>query len=166
MEVRANLETDRQPVLGRLASGEVVVDRHQSHLHADETLLAGALSRIDSRGRDFLAEQVDLGEQVGFTSCVATTEADEVVYAFRPHRAGPTRFVLNRQPEPTESVSVILKRDEEPNKMVLISAWAGGLSEPEPWDMHATPASAKFWKSHALVWGSEPIDGSKPITRG
>jgi len=40
---------------------------------------------------------------------------------------------------------------------VLITAFIGTKPEPEPWDRNATKNSEKFWSSHALVLGSEPI---------
>lgn len=154
-----------QTVLGRLMSGEIVVDRPNSHAHIGGVALETALSYVHSRGRDFLVEEVYMGEPIGFSTCVETDETDEIVYAYRPKRTGPTRFVMNREPVSTEEVTVILKRTEEIGRMVLISAWAGGKAEPEPWDRNATKASQTFWKGHALIWGSEPICGDKLIYR-
>lgn len=152
-----------QAVLGRLMSGEIVVDRPNSHAHIGEMALETALGYVNSFGRDFLVEEVYMGEPVGFSVCVETDESDEIVYAYRPNRSGPTRFVMNREPVQTEEVTIILKRTEDIGRMVLISAWAGGKAEPEPWDRNATEASQDFWKNHALIWGSESVDGNKLI---
>jgi hypothetical protein len=121
---------------------------------------------IDSRGERFVKREVYMGEQVGYSDCVKTNANDQIVYASRPGRPGPTRFVMGREPEPTDTVSAVLLRDDSDDQtMILISAWTGNLAEPEPWDRNATPASANFWANHALVWGSQEIDGTKPVTK-
>lgn len=149
-----------------LSSGEVVVDRFRSHLHPGVTsILPEALARIESRGRQFLVEEVDFGHLVGESACVGTGPDDTIVFAQRPRRQGLTRFVKNRAPEPCTSVVVILKKDVDTElrldwdraRYVLITAFVGHRPEPEPWDRNATPNSAMFWSSHALVWGSEPV---------
>lgn len=152
------------PILGRLASGEVVVDRHRSHLHQSVlALLPEALSRVESERRGFILAEVCFGRVIGVTTCVATRAGDEVVYAKRPKRLGFTRFVKNREAEPCSSVVVILKAaDEFPAAYVLVTAFIGQKPEPEPWDRNASANSRAFWETHALVWGSEPvIDGTE-----
>lgn len=146
-----------------LGSGEAVVDRAQSHLHLGvAVLLPEALARIDARGRQFLIEEVDFGRLIGETVCVGTTDADEIVFAQRPRRAGLTRFVKNRVAEPCSAVTVILKMGDRSSTYVLITAFLGQLAEKEPWDRSIRTddefARAKnFWSAHALVWGSESI---------
>ena len=139
-----------------LKSGEVVLDRHQSHLHGDvAALLPAALAAISSGGKKFLVASHDYGRAVGESACVATGPDDTIVYAQRPRRFGLTRFVKNRAPEPTNYVTVILKAGDV-GEYVLITAFIGEPAEPEPWDRNATAKSVVFWNSHALVWGSEP----------
>lgn len=148
----------------QLKSGERVVDRHASHLHATvENLLPEALGRIDAQGRDFLVEEIDFGRLVGETTCVASGPDDVVVYAKRPRRFGLSRFVKNRRPEPCNTVVVILKAGD--CGYVLITAFVGRRPEPEPWDRNATPRSKEFWSSHALVWGSEPTIAGTETTK-
>jgi hypothetical protein len=53
--------------------------------------------------------------------------------------------------------------------MILVSAWAGGKSQPEPWDKNLKTKAEKdrsteFWSGHALIWGCSEINGSRPIT--
>ena len=144
-------------VLGNLLSGEIVVDRRNSHLRENAThYLPDAFARINSRGRDFIVEEVDFGRPIGETICVRTNESDEIVWAWRKNRpAYWTRFVKNRVPEKCSSLMVILMADKEtPGQMVLISSFIGRKAEPEPWDGN-TAESVKFWRSHALVWGYE-----------
>lgn len=154
-----------------LKSGETVVDRHRSHLHAGVTrLLPEALKNIDAQGKLFLVASHDFGRVVGETVCVATKAGDAVVYAQRIGRHGLSRFVKNRAAEPTSSVTVILKKGDQVDgrdEYVLVTAFLGTPAEPEPWDRNLRDAAAKqrsrtFWGSHALVWGSEPVvDGTE-----
>lgn len=144
-------------VLGRLKSGETVMDRPRSHLHAGvERLLPEALGKVKSAGRSFLIEEVGLGRLVGQTICVAIHPGDEIVFAKRVGRAGLTRFVKNRASEPCSSVVVVLKAGDR-GEFVCLTAFVGHRAELEPWDENATPQSVVFWSSRALVWGSEPI---------
>jgi hypothetical protein len=143
----------------RLKSGEVVVDRYNSHLHESVLpLLPEALAKIETMGRSFLIEEVVFDHIIGETTCVGTGSTDEIVFAKRPKRFGLTRFVKNRRPEPCSSVVVILKTaDGQPGAYVLVTSFVGGKPEPEPWDRNATGNSVAFWSSHALIWGSEEI---------
>lgn len=142
-----------------LADDTPVVDRAASHIHETAAaFLAPTLARIEPRDRKFLVETVEFDFIVGETICVATGAGDQIVYAQRPGRRGLSRFVKNRKPEPTNAVSVVLKKNDrgDGDYYVLITAWCGHAAEPEPWDRNATEKSVAFWNSHALVWGSEP----------
>lgn len=146
------------PTIGWLNSGEEVVDRFNSHLHADiQNLLPEAFGKIRLNGEQFTIVQVEFGRIVGNTTCVKTNPDDVIVYAQRPKRFGLTRFVKNRSAKPSNSVVCILKKAEDGNYYVLISAFVGERPEPEPWDRNKTEKSVEFWNIHALVWGSEPI---------
>jgi hypothetical protein len=147
----------------KLGSGEVVIDRHQSHIHGEVVRhLPEALARIDARGQIFFVEEVDFGRPIGETICVATSDADEIVYAQRAGRRGLTRFVKNRVPAPTAHVTLVLKQDDRDRRTyVLITAFLGRKAEKEPWDQNIRTADERrraedFWAAHALVWGSEP----------
>lgn len=140
-----------------LASGELVVDRHQSHLHESVLPhLPAALVQINSEGRRFLIEEIEFDRIVGESVCVQTTGADEIVWAKRPGRLGHSRFVKNRRAEPCKSIVVILKAGDY-GEYFIVTAFIGHRPEPEPWDRNATANSRDFWNSHALVWGSEEI---------
>jgi len=134
-----------------------VFDRQRSHLHSGVmTLLAEALAKIDTRGRGFLVETVDFGRPIGEATRVQTGEGDEILFAQRLGRAGLSRFVKNRKAEPTSEVTVILKKGDRED-YILITAWVGTQAEPEPWDRNATAKSRDFWSQNALLWGSEPV---------
>ena len=144
--------------IGKLAGGEAVVDRYNSHLHSGvSALLPEAVSHIDMAGQQFAVKVVDFGQIIGNTICVQTSEYDQIVFAQRPGRQGPSRFVKNRAPEPCSSLVVILKKAFEDNTYVLITAFIGHRPHPEPWDRAATPESVIFWQTHALVWGNDEI---------
>ena len=157
-------------IVGILRSGEVVIDRPNSHNHLAGEFLREALGLVNSDDRDHLVETVDMGRVIGVSRCVQTTVRDTIVYAHRLGRNGPTRFVLGREPEPTTNATVVLKRDRTLlGTMILITARAGAHSEAEPWDPHHTEeskeVSRRFWASHALVPVAEPgdeIDFSRP----
>ena len=123
-----------------LGSGQVVVDRFNSHIHESvAALLPEALTKVSLGGSQFAVEQVDFDRIVGETTCVETHEGDQIIYAQRPKRFGASRFVKNRQPEPCKSVVVILKKAEDGDYFVLITAFIGVRPEPEPWDRNSTP---------------------------
>lgn len=152
----------------QLASGEQVVDRYHSQIHKGaESLLPEALSRIESQGRKFFAEVVDLGRVIGENICVATSDTDEIVFAkTREFPDRMTRFVKNREPEACNSLVVILKADDK-GGYILITAFIGWGVEPHPEDWKhfvkqadssaAREMSKIFWNSHAFVWGSQEI---------
>lgn len=148
------------PVLGRLASGELVVDRKDSHVASHPTvvpLLAEMFSRLHSDGRESFFGEVNLGRVIGENIRVETTGADEIVFAQRPSRRGLTRFVKNRQPEPCSDVVVLLKRIAG-GAYVLITAFIGTRCPAEPWDSQwASEKSVPFWNTHALIWGHEAV---------
>ena len=142
-----------------------VFDRPSSHHHLGSELLAEALGRITLDGRPFVKERVDFGRIIGTTDCVATTAQDRISFSQRDGRAGPTRFVHNREPEPWTGVIIILKRMSGDEGYLLITAFVGTAAEPEPWDRNATPAAFDFWSNHALVWGSCQVVPGTETTR-
>ena len=155
--------------LNKLASGEPVIDRHNSHLANDAVTLAAvnaALARTRSHNRPFIEEEVEFAHPVGETSCVTTTSDDVVVYAPRIGRNGLTRFVLDRRPEACNKVYVVLKRIEG-GQYLLITAFVGKRAQPEPFDekafSHARDRSQArrdaeiFWSQHALLFDPTKI---------
>ena len=144
--------------LGTTKSGEKVFDRPDGHLHNNETVekyLPLALEMIDSESRGFIVETVNFGEEIGVSNCVETTPDDEIIYAVRPKRRGPTRFVKNREGEPTSEFTVILKKVDE--GYIVITAFPGPKAEREPWDPMAGDEANEYWSNHAIVWGTEEV---------
>jgi len=132
----------------------MVMDRLRSHLHAGvKPLLPEVFEKIESGGREILVEEVDLGRIVGKTTCVKTSQDDEILWERRDNRKGFTRFVLGREPEDSSSVVIVLKQADEAGVYVCLTAYIGTYSEPEPWDKRASAESEAFWENHAMVWG-------------
>lgn len=130
------------------------MEQHRDVIH----LLAEAVKKVDfSMCEDIVRGQVDMGRIVGNTACVRTSPEDEIVYARRIGRDQDTRFVLNREPEPTRFVSFIATK----RRKTLITAYIGTLSPREPWDKFENPQdryeSIAFWEQHALVFGSQEV---------
>lgn len=146
-----------------LKSGEEVRDREgASHLHTGvDHILSQALSQLNST--DFDASEgprikrvIDMGQEIGTSSCVPTGPDDEVVFAQREGRDGLTRFVKNREPRPCSSLTVVLRR-EDGGYFTLLTAFVGDRSELEPWHPDADAKARKFWEENALVWGQDAI---------
>lgn len=138
--------------LGRLASGEVVIDPG-SRLAANMCeLVAEALPTIRAHGQRLILQTCDLGRTIGLAPCVRTGPHDEITYAYEYGSPGATRFVKGRDPEASSSLSVVLiRRGEEPGYR-LAKAYIGAQVEPEPWEDCATEGSAAFWAQHAISW--------------
>lgn len=151
-------------MLGTLKNGEQVWNRPRSHLHSSSELakyLPEALKQIDPDGKKIDSYTVDFGKIIGRSNCIPTAVDDEIVYARRPGRAGVTRFVQGKEPLPTSKLTIVLLKGD--TGYVAISAFMGPQAAPESWDKHATEESKLFWNSHALVWGSEPIEPGTEI---
>jgi hypothetical protein len=130
------------------------MEQHRDVLH----LLAEAVSKVDfSKFDDIVRGQVDMGRIVGSTACVRTSPTDQIVYARRVGRDQDTRFVMNREHEPTRFVSFIATK----KRKTLITAYFGTLSPREPWDKFNNPQdryeAIAFWEQHTLVFGSQEV---------
>jgi len=149
--------------LGWLRSGEIVVNRPQSHIDKNAPgmdWLEDALALINTDGREFITEEVTFSEIIGVSNCVETSDGSEIVYAKRHGRRGYSRFTKNQSPLPTNKFTVVLKKGDHSNdgqEYILITAFLGPLAAPEPWDKNADENSIEFWQSHALVWDESKI---------
>lgn len=152
-------------IVYRLASGQSVCDWTISNKISAElrTFLPEVIGKIYASHRHNIAQEIDLGRNVGLCACVPTTDSDEIVFARRTGRRGQSaklglsRFVKNRQPIPTTKITVIIRKERDRAHYVLIAAFFGPKAEPEVWD-RPTPKSMPFWHSHAFVWGSPGLE--------
>ncbi len=155
-------------MLHKTRDGYPVYDRQKSHLHTEAIpFLEEALARIDTADREYIREDVIFDRPIGASQRVTTCDEDEILFAQRINRQGLTRFVKHRQPEPSATMVVVLKRSDCGGYYVLITAYIGnqGLAEPWDWERHfraadplkAYAASVDYWNRHALVWDSQEI---------
>ena len=141
----------------RLATGERVYDSSPSHVHPGvHPFLDSVIAGINSRRRQTIVETVKYNQPVGHSTCVVTRPGDKIVFARRLHRRGISRFVKNRRPEPTQFVTVILRRTGKGDYQVK-TAYFGLPAPSEPWGNRVKPGPRHFWRCHAFVWGVEPI---------
>lgn len=154
--------------LGTTADGFKVYDRPNSHFHSKEIspeTLADAISKISTNGWRFRKGEAKFDETVGYTSCVEVDEHDDVDMYYRIKRWGKTPMVKGRSPEPCKSIVAILKKDNEDEHYLLITAYVGTLANSyrEPWDRNIRSDEERaeceaFWSNHALIYDPEQID--------
>lgn len=145
--------------------GVLVVNRYSSHLHCEEKL-AFEVASLYEGDEQFVKFTHEFHDKFGLSECVKTTSDDIIFYDQRTSRKGLSRFVLDRQPERTNLLTVIMAkkfdRELQQEVYVLITAFWGSPAEPEPWDENAferdirgydkaKSASIEFWKNHALI---------------
>lgn len=148
-------------IIGKTKDGHEVSERTKSHVHAGaKKHLREALAEINTEDASFIKKEVIFGKNIGLTYCVKTNSKDTTYLKRRANRRGPSRFVLNREPEPCKSMVVILKKIKM--GYLLVTAFVGKMAEPEPWDTRAFKADARgfeaarhasiqFWKHNALI---------------
>ena len=105
---------------------------------------------------DNICIDIDMGCIIGTSDLVRTDHTDEIVYAKRLNRDNYTRFVRNREPQPTRFVTIVLQQDTD-GHYELWSIWCGPKTPQFPGDEHEAPESRPFWRKHALVWGNQEI---------
>jgi hypothetical protein len=150
--------SERIGTLGFLASGQRVIDRHNSHIHENiRQILPEILQEINT-DKDFIKQEIDIGRKDFENICVETTDEDEIIFAKRKYRDGFTRFVKNRQPEKTSKITIILKKTQEEDTYFIVTAFSGSGAEVEPWDRQADSKSIHFWNNHALIWDGKDVD--------
>lgn len=139
-----------------------IISRAKSHQHDGvEEYLTYIMNEIKDYNEEFLVKQIDLPKPIGMCSCVRTNEDDDVYFAIRKGRLGHSRFVLNRQPEPTNSIVLVLKRIE--HYYSIITSYLGVISGVEPYDTRATKDDLAYWSRHAFIDGSEEIIESSKV---
>lgn len=143
-----------------LGSKEAVYDRVPSHIHGVASSdMQAVLKSIRSMNRYIIRYQHDFGRIVGKSRCVATELGDEIIYARRVGRNSRSRFVLNRDAEPTSKVSVVLVKRADGRGYRILTAYYGTLMPVEPWDMgsDASDGSKELWRSHAFVYDPREV---------
>ena len=136
-----------------------------SHLEAHPKIidyLSEAISKtsIPIKQKDRIRMEIDLKKIVGKSSLINTepiTNNSDTYFSIRKEREGPSRVVLDEDPQETSIISIVAEPTDE-NNYNLISAWYGHIAPREPWDnsllkdKKALDESLSFWCCHALVY--------------
>jgi hypothetical protein len=112
------------------------------------------VSEIGVEG-DLIRLDKDMGEVVGMTDLIETSEGDDIVYAMRPLRSAYSRFVKNKQPAPTNWVTIDIRK--KGNDYFLYTAFVGRLTPSFPGGEYLPEQSREFWSKHALALDSQDI---------
>lgn len=109
---------------------------------------------------DVIRDNFDMGETVGMSDLVETDEHDDVFYAMRPLRSVYSRFVRNKEPYPTNWITIDLRKSrdaEYPGSYDLYTAFVGRLVPSFPGGNFLPEQSREFWSRHALALGKTEI---------
>jgi len=129
---------------------------NRTHIHEGvESYLPDIYERITEYSEDKNVQEFEFQSIVGQTICVTTDDNDVIFYAIRKGRLGHTRFVINREPQETNFITVILRKLT--GYYQLISCYVGRTATYEPWDINASLGDLDFWNNHALIYGEEAI---------
>ena len=145
-------------ILGNLSTGEPVYDRYRSHLdNGLREIIREVLLSIGSSDRRTIEEEVEFNRVIGRSNLVETTEDDDIVYAKRVNRKNYSRLVkLKVGPECSTSY-VKLIRDKKADAYILVTAFIGAKTPPEPIPDSDNQKLKKFWSTHALSYESVSI---------
>lgn len=152
-------------LLGISRNGVEVYDRFFSHVHEEggltKELLSEAISKVFIT-KGFAEYVVDMGREIGCTTCVPVTNDDDVEYVYRIGRMGKTPMVHNRAPLPCKYIKMVIAQNYE-GDFVMITCFIGKGGYREPWDksirsIKEKRASEEYWRTHALIFDPDLID--------
>lgn len=158
--------------LGKTNNGFKVYDREDLKFSLGEEvsleLLKEGLRKIQfPKWVKFEKFELNFHRPIGLSRCVSITKEDQVVMVYRKGKEGMTPMVLNRNAEPSEWLSIVLRKDYDlanANQLTLISSFIGSGRTPEPWDKRlrkhskAKAAAEAFWETHAFIYDESLID--------
>ncbi|HJQ08745.1 MAG TPA: hypothetical protein VJ836_04675 [Candidatus Saccharimonadales bacterium] len=126
--------------------------------------LAGeALRQTTLQGPEAILEY-NMGRTIGYNFVVNTKATDNIFYAQLVREKTYTRFVKNGQPDSTQYLTLILRRNEDDNTYELHDAWIGHLCPPQPGSTNETSESRQYWANHAFVLDNQPLQ-MRTVTR-
>jgi hypothetical protein len=126
-------------------------------------LIKEVLDPMSLKNKPELAIEKDMGRVIGHTDIVDTTEKDTVFYA-KPNKTKVySRYVKNRVPPASNTLSIVIIQDEDGDYEVR-DTWIGPFSPPFPGDENESSKSKEYWETHALVQDSDTIQ-TKTITK-
>lgn len=160
-------------LLGHLASGEPVyarVEPYSDPVPCSE--LTDGLSTVRSGKSGIIVKELQFDHVIGKTFCVKTQEGDDVYYAKKPGEKEWFRFVRNREPEPSNILTVILSRSRDRKEYTLVHRFIGDKGETNPSresslfykGMDNFIKSVDYWNHHAFVDGTKEIDPNTVTT--
>ncbi len=119
--------------------------------------LEKAFNLFNPTEESFQKVLIDLGEKVGFTTCVTVTDSDTIVYKTRHGRKWPSKMVLDREPVPCSTICLVIRRTRYNNVFRLLTAYFGIKSAREEHDFNVTDPDEllfvkEFWSNHALLY--------------
>jgi len=139
-------------------------DVPDNHIHCNLDLLREGLELAGIQDVPFARYPVVFDHAISTDRCVKTTEADRIVMWQRPTRAGATRMVLGRQPDPTNEMLIVVCQDtDNGGRLTIVTAYTGKPGTKEPWDPNfrseeERKAAEAFWATHALIPTAEELD--------
>jgi hypothetical protein len=174
-------ENTERLIIGKLASGEDVVDQPTSHIHHTvKEFVPQLLERIEANNAPLIIKEFEIEEDFPFYLAEVDSMADDLFLAQRMGRNGYSVFAKDKPIGKTNIATVILRKNEtsesEKQSYILATAYAGKTSPREPWDpwfddgvndedckkrREMKMEAIKFWTTHALI----PDENEFPIIK-
>lgn len=100
---------------------------------------------------------------IGRADVVTTDEKDTIYYAQLLKSDSYLRFVKNRYPELSSTLTITVEQDVDGNYEVS-DVWIGDNYPPLPGQENATSDSEMYWETHAFVQDALMVQ-SKSVTK-
>lgn len=140
---------------------KVYVWEGNSHSHRPD-LNEEVIGKVAINDRPVIGEVVDMGRVIGLDHLVES-HPDDDLFLFDRGRGYESPMVLNRPPEPTQKVTVVICKGSEEDgeyngKYILITLFEGEPGMPEPFGEYlGDEACEAFWETHVLVPTDEEL---------
>jgi len=147
-----------------LAGGEPIRDARTHSGGVPEELVRYALARIKAK-QGLRRIRFEFKNVIGEKRCMLLRTKDICICARRDDRPWETRFVVNREPEPTRVLALVTLI--QAGQHVFLSSYFGNPVPPDPEDTtalqweedprRARQLASEFWATHALILGTLDI---------
>lgn len=111
---------------------------------------------VVDRGAERVIRSKDWGSPIGESSCLRLRASDVPIYARLKGRNVFGKFVRDRLPEQSSYLTIQLKL--VCGEWRLVRVFVGEHAPAFPGDPNAAKGSRAFWATHAMLWGSIPVD--------
>lgn len=142
--------------LAKSQCGQFILDKYNSRNEVSRALIREAMSKIYLGERTYVYTAVDLKEVVGHSLVVSASWQEEIIYAKRPENNYLSRFVRNKEPQPTSLISLFVLRLRGSNEWILQNSHYGDVRLPEiEYTTEVSPTQEQFdyWNNNAFCWG-------------